>query len=93
MAYEIKWTADARRDYTEIISYLYDQWGFEIADEFTDKLKHQLDLLSKYPFLGKKHRAFSSVHEFVLGRHQTLYYTVFDNTVLLMNIRDNRRSK
>ncbi|WP_084165787.1 type II toxin-antitoxin system RelE/ParE family toxin [Dyadobacter crusticola] len=93
MAYEIKWTADARRDYTEVISYLYDQWGFESADLFTDKLKFQLDLLREYPFMGKKHRTIGSLHEFVLGKHQTLYYTVFDNTVLVMDIRDNRRSK
>lgn len=86
MVYEIKWSPLAKRDYTEIVSYLYDIGGDLSAEKFTDNLEASLRRLERYPFIGKEDRLISAMRELVISKRHSLFYTVFDNIVFIMNI-------
>ena len=91
MSYEIKWTPLAKDNYFETVSYIYDAWGEISAEKFTDDLEASLKNLERFHFIGKPHALLPSVRELVLGKHQSLFYTVFENTVLILNLIDSRR--
>lgn len=86
MAYEIKWSPLAKSDYTEIVSCLYDIGGDLSAEKFTNSLQASLQRLEYYPFIGKEDNFIPSMRELVLGKRYSLFYTVFEDIVLIMNI-------
>ncbi|WP_026629581.1 type II toxin-antitoxin system RelE/ParE family toxin [Dyadobacter alkalitolerans] len=91
MAYEIKWTLLAKDNYFETVSYIYDTWGETSAEKFTDNLEASLKNLERFHFIGKPYPLLPSVRQLVLGKHQSLFYTVFENTILILNLIDSRR--
>lgn len=93
MSYELKWTPLAKDNYLETVSYIYDTWGELSAEKFTDDLEASLKNLERFPFVGKQHHMIPSIRQLVLGRQQSLYYTVFDNMVLILNIMDARKQR
>lgn len=90
MSYEIKWTPLAKDNYLETVSYIYDTLGESSAEKFTDNLDSSLKNLGRFPFIGKQNAQLPSVRQLVLSKQQSLYYTVFDNIVLILNIIDAR---
>ncbi len=93
MAYEIKWTRLAKDDYSEIVRYLYDTWGERSAEKFTDNLQASLKRLEEHPFIGKQDNFIYSIRELVLSKRHSLFYTVFDDIVLIMNIVNTARQR
>ncbi|MEO6283228.1 MAG: type II toxin-antitoxin system RelE/ParE family toxin, partial [Dyadobacter sp.] len=89
----LKWTSLAKDNYLDTVSYIYDTWGESSAEKFTDNLETSLKNLERFPFVGKQHDLIPSVRQLVLGRQQSLYYTVFDNMVLILNIIDARKRR
>ncbi|ACT95089.1 addiction module toxin, RelE/StbE family [Dyadobacter fermentans DSM 18053] len=86
MVYEIKWSPLAKKDYTDIISYLYDVGGDRSAEKFTDSLQASLERLERYPYIGTADEIIPSMRKLLLYKRYRLAYTVFENTVLVMNI-------
>ncbi|WP_090376016.1 type II toxin-antitoxin system RelE/ParE family toxin [Dyadobacter sp. SG02] len=93
MAYKIEWTRLAKEDYTEIVSYLYDIWGDLSAEKFTNNLQASLGRLEEYPFIGKEDNFIPSMRKLVLGKRHSLFYTVYDDIVLIMNIKSTSRKR
>ena len=91
MAYELKWTQVAKDNYHEIVSYIYDTLGEVIAERFTDELQSRLSKLEIFPFVGKQHSTLSSVRQLIIGKHHILFYTVIDNSVIVLNVLDCKR--
>jgi plasmid stabilization system protein ParE len=91
MAYEIAWTRDSRENYRDIIDSLLEKWSFEAADEFTNKIIDRLELLEMNPYLGTSHPEITSLKKLLIPPYNYLYYTVVNQSVILLNIVDTRR--
>ena len=52
MAYEIRWSENAREDLEEIFDYLVSEWSVNVAEDFLIKCLSKIDLISNFPFLG-----------------------------------------
>ncbi|WP_106599404.1 type II toxin-antitoxin system RelE/ParE family toxin [Dyadobacter jiangsuensis] len=93
VVYEIKWSPLAKKDYTDIISYLYDVGGDRSAERFTDSLQASLQRLERYPFIGTADEMIPSMRKLLLHNKYRLAYTVFENTVLIMNITHSSKRR
>ncbi len=93
MAFKITWTNDAKENFRSITNYLLEEWNFEVADKFSDKLIEATLQLEKMPFLGKKHSELSAVRQLIIAPHNLLYYTIIDTDIVILNILDSRIRK
>ena len=54
MAKNISWNKRATEKLDEITSYLQEEFSFQSAQNFIQKVFDKLDLLSRYPEIGQK---------------------------------------
>ena len=92
MDYEIIWAVEAKENYRAAISYLLDEYSFEVADRFTDKVSDKLTLLKKTPFIGRRLNILPSVRKLPIEPYTMLYYAVVEKQVIILNILDTRQA-
>jgi plasmid stabilization system protein ParE len=93
MARQVVWTDDAKENIRAITNYLLEEWNFEVAENFSDKLIASTLQLETMPFLGKKHPDLSAVRQLVISPQNLLYYTVYKDEVIVLNVIDSRLRK
>ncbi len=93
MAKEIEWTATARAQYREVVSYLIDNWSVAIAEKFIDTVNRKLDLLIQFPELGRRTKNNTRIRKLVLNKQNSLFYEVQRHKILILGIYDNRQLK
>lgn len=91
MDYTIVWGDDAKENYRAIAIYLLDEFGFAVADRFTDIIGEKLKILEHSPFIGRRLTALSGVRKLPIESYNILYYSVVGQQVCLLNILDSRR--
>ncbi len=91
MDYTIVWSDDAKENYRSIAIYLLDEFGFIVADRFTDMMGEKLRILGHSPFIGRRLTALPSVRKLPIEPYNILYYSVIGQQVCLLNILDSRR--
>ena len=91
MAFKISWTNNATENIKDITNFLLDDWSFEVAEKFTDNIIEQTLRLEKMPFLGKEHSELSSVRKFPILPHNILFYTIFRDEIIILNVLDSRK--
>ena len=91
MAYTLVWGDDAKENYHAIAIYLLDEFGFAVADRFTDMVGEKLRILESSPFIGRRLTALPSVRKLPLESYNILYYSIVGREVCLLNILDSRR--
>jgi plasmid stabilization system protein ParE len=90
MAYEIRWSPDARRDYFAILDYLNARWTEKEAIHFIDRTEQILQLISDNPFLFVSSAKKPEIHRCVIVSQVSLFYKVKNNQVELLRFWDNR---
>ena len=91
MTFQIAWTDNAQEDLQQILDYLTENWSEKDADNFLEKLFLRIDILSKSPLIGKKSDKLSSVRRIVITKHNSLFYTVEGNSIIIQDIFDTRQ--
>ncbi len=91
MVYEVKWTNAARDNYRDIVSFIYDKWGQNSAERFTEELQTALMHLTTFPFMGRQDAKLSYVRQLVISGHQILFYSVVDDFIVVLNVIDSKR--
>jgi addiction module RelE/StbE family toxin len=88
---KIRWTEEATKNLESIIIYLETNWTTKELKRFFQKLEKQLLLISifpeAYPLSQKKKR----IHRCVLTKNLTIYYTVKDDSLVLLALFDTRQ--
>jgi len=56
------------------------------------KVKHIVSLLKLYPYAGLKSFKRPGYMKFLLTEHNTLYYRLKNNKLIIINIYDNRQN-
>ena len=73
MARGIVWTAQAQEDYRQVVNYLLDAFGDEVAEKYTDRLSNVLNSIVAMPQMGRQH-GYSS------GNYEALHCCLLFNT-------------
>lgn len=92
MVKQIKWTGKALRNLSAIISYLQNEWSDKVAENFALKVKNKLEILRKFPFSGSPSGIKPGYNKIVITKHNTLYYRVKKNEIVILNIYDSRQN-
>lgn len=93
MAREIIWTAQAQEDYRQVVSYLLDAFGDEIAEKYTDRLANVLNSIVAMPQMGRQHPQLSAVHQVIMKPHTVVCYLILPDQITVVNLLDSRSEK
>ncbi len=92
MAKKLVWTPNAREDLRSIIVYLKENWGSKSVDNFIQKLFSIIDLIEKAPLIGKTSKSDHTIWKLLVTKHNSIYYKVFPNKIILLDIFDTRQN-
>jgi len=90
--YQIRWAANAFKDYEIIYEALLSNWSSEIAAKFSQRLEAHLFNLSFHPFIGRKSENKHNVRSILISRFNRLYYSLDKDTIELIGIFDMRQN-
>ncbi|MCY7350143.1 MAG: type II toxin-antitoxin system RelE/ParE family toxin [Cytophagaceae bacterium] len=93
MAQKITWMPNAREDFRDIIHYLANEWGNTFAEEFTERVSKQLELIENHLFIGKQNEQFSSIRQLPVTKNYILYYLVLHEEIIIVNLLHTNRKR
>jgi plasmid stabilization system protein ParE len=73
MRFEIFWLNLAKDKLRKIYDFIEESWNRKIADEFIDKLKYKLQILSYFPHIGQKSQKKKNVRRYIISE-QKVYF-------------------
>jgi plasmid stabilization system protein ParE len=90
MDLKIVWTKGAKNNYIKILEYIEKEFGSGPAKNYHESVEELLQLLTKFPELGSPQAGQDSLRGIILYRRTTIFYTLDQNTIKIINIVDNR---
>lgn len=92
MAKTITWNRRASNSFNSIIEYLQVKWGDRVARNFVIHAYQIIELLAEYPEMGGLENYDKQIRGFVITKHNTLFYRVEEDRLILLNFFDNRQN-
>ena len=92
MAVKIVWSKKASLKFDQIVTYLLDEWGENVAKEFIQKVFDFFDILSDFPEIGSLENKEKDIRGFTIVKQVTLFYRIKDDKVILILFFDNRQN-
>lgn len=89
---KIRWTPKALKSLCSVIAYLKTEWPEKVVIDFEHKLSRKLEILSKYPLSGPQSDIKPGYHKYVITKHNTIFYRIRDNEILILNLYDTRQA-
>ena len=80
-----------RTDAIRIHQHLIQKFSAQTGLTFLNKIEERVELLSKYPAIGKLSQKKSNVRSVTLTPHNLLFYRATDNKIELLCLFDTRR--
>jgi plasmid stabilization system protein ParE len=90
--YKVFWTDHAISELKETIEYLENQWTEKELIDFSSKLDHTIELISKSPSIFPNTLEKIRVRKAVVEKHNNLYYRVSQNTIEILSLFSNQKS-
>lgn len=69
---KVEWTEEAKEDYREMVSFLYDTWSEEHADRFAEAVEAMTQLLTTMPEYGTPSRKLSAIRRVLIRPYTPL---------------------
>jgi addiction module RelE/StbE family toxin len=89
---KIRWAEEATKNLENIIIYLETNWTNKEINKFFHKLEKQLLLLSIFPEAYPLSQKKNSIHRCFITKNLTIYYTVKDDSIVLLSLFDTRQA-
>lgn len=90
MAKQIIWAREALADRIQILDYWHQRLGSkEYSAKIDNMFKETVQLLSHYPFLGRKIE--NREERFFIKEHYQIFYLDEEDAIKIMHIWDTRR--
>lgn len=81
-----------RADAIRIHHYLIQHFPEQVGSSFLAKIKERVELISKYPTIGKISQKKENVRSIILTPHNLLFYRIANNKIELLCLFDARRN-
>ncbi len=91
MALKIYWTKRADKKFDQILNYLQDEWGENVANAFIKKVYDFLDILSEFPEIGTIENKRKGIRGFTIIKQVNVFYRISGDKLILLNFFDNRQ--
>jgi plasmid stabilization system protein ParE len=91
MNYSIQWSPTATNEFADLLSYLDNNYGTEIALSFLERTEKIVRNLEQFPLLHPLSDKFPGIRKAVINKQSSLLYRVKNNIVHIMHIWDNRQ--
>lgn len=92
MVKQIKWNKKAVADLNGIALYLEENFSFQTAQNFVDQIYEKIEVICKYPTMGRKAPKRKTVRFILVGKHRRLYYRKEGGTLVISSIFDTRQN-
>ncbi len=92
MALEIVWSKRADKKFDLILDYLSKEWGNKVTKAFVIKVYDFLDILSEFQEIGTIENKEKEIRGFVIIKQVSIFYTIRNNRIIILNFFDNRHS-
>ncbi len=90
MALRITWTEEAENTFEAIVLYLQNNWSEKEVQGFVKRVNKVLTLIRENPNLYRRSKQ-KGIHEAVVTKHNTLYYQVLEERIVLITFWDTRQ--
>ena len=87
MEKEIKWTANSRKDFWDVILYLSENWPEVVVNKFYHSLNLKIQLIQKQPNIGFKSYQYSRFRKTLVTPHYILIYTVTKYHIVIHRLK------
>jgi plasmid stabilization system protein ParE len=74
-----------------VLTYLEQEFGKKVADEFHDKITRALDLLKSYPYIGAPSIKLKGARGILITPYNRLFYRIENNKIIIISLVDTRR--
>lgn len=91
MARQIVWTKRANKKFSEIITYLEEEWGENVTKNFIRKTHDIIDLIGDQPEVGTLENPDKRIRGFRITNHNRLFYRLTEGQIILLNFFDTRQ--
>jgi len=91
MVKTIVWNRRASDSFDSIIQYLEQKWGDRVTKNFVIRAYQIIDFLAEYPEMGSLENHEKQIRGFVITKHNTLFYRIEADRIILLNFFDNRQ--
>ncbi len=88
----VEWSPRADETYGEILEYLSEQWGLQVAIRFMDEVEHTIELIRQFPRMFEASPSHPTIRKGFITKHTTLFYEIKDDTIELLVFWNNRRN-
>lgn len=92
MALEIIWSKRSDNKFDTILDYLSAEWGEIVTKAFVLKVYDFFEILSEFPEIGTLEYKEKNIRGFVITRQVSVFYTIRNNRIIILNFFDNRQS-
>ena len=91
MVKTIIWNRRASNSFNSIITFLKNEWGDKVTRDFVVRAYQLIELLTANPEMGSVENFEKHVRGLVITKHNTLFYRIDDERLILLNFFDNRQ--
>ncbi|KAA6322061.1 hypothetical protein EZS27_028360 [termite gut metagenome] len=93
----VEWSDVAKDDLKQITRYLENNWSAKVVNKFARNMDKEVDRITLFPCAfpvvhRKKDVRSCDVRRCVVSKINSIYYSVKENTILILAIIDNRQS-
>jgi plasmid stabilization system protein ParE len=92
MAYEVIFSDEIFEKLNSIIYYLENNWSKDVAEAFLKTFYRRIDNLAYNPKSGMQTKKNPAIRRFMITKHNTLYYEIFENRIELLTIFFNSQN-
>lgn len=92
MAKKLKWNNRALDTFHDIAVYLEEEYSTKTSERFVQKVFDKIQVLQKYPTIGRKAPKRKSVRFILVEKHYRLYYRISGNTLIISSLFDTRQN-
>ncbi|SFD05456.1 type II toxin-antitoxin system RelE/ParE family toxin [Algibacter pectinivorans] len=89
--YKVLWTDHAISELKDTITYLETHWTNKELVNFSNKLDHTIELISKTPEIFPNALSKIEIRRAVVDKHNTLYYRKNNNSIEIISLFANKQ--
>jgi plasmid stabilization system protein ParE len=93
MAVRVRWTKRAQNSFEKTIRYVEAEWRENSAMRVARRIRNVLQVLSEYSKAVKIEIEEKQIRAMVISRHNSVYYRIRNDQVIILKIIDNRQRK
>jgi plasmid stabilization system protein ParE len=91
MAKVIVWNRRASTSFNLIIEYLQQEWSDNVTRNFVTRTYRIIDIIAQNPEIGALENKEKQIRGFVITKHNTLFYRIEGDRLILLAFFDNRK--